>query len=224
MTISVLIADDHAVVRSGLAMLINSQQDMQVVGVAADGREAVELGVKLLPQVVLMDLSMPPGENGLIATARLKELLPEIRVLILTMHDDEEYLFQSLKAGAVGYIVKTAPDFDLLKAIRTVHQGESYLYPSAAKSLIERFLRQGNKSEEFESLQLLTEREKQTLRLVAMGYANKDIAEQLCLSVKTVEAYKARIMEKLDLKTKYGFKIALDVRNLIQKTISFLPA
>ncbi|MCC5464852.1 response regulator transcription factor [Pelosinus sp. Bkl1] len=199
---SVLIADDHAVVRSGLAMLINSQQDMQVVGVAADGREAVELGVKLLPQVVLMDLSMPPGENGLIATARLKELLPEIRVLILTMHDDEEYLFQSLKAGAVGYIVKTAPDFDLLKAIRTVHQGESYLYPSAAKSLIERFLRQGNKSEEFESLQLLTEREKQTLRLVAMGYANKDIAEQLCLSVKTVEAYKARIMEKLDLKTR----------------------
>nr|WP_200897045.1 response regulator transcription factor [Pelosinus fermentans] len=199
---SVLIADDHAVVRSGLAMLINSQQDMQVVGVAADGREAVELGVKLLPQVVLMDLSMPPGENGLIATARLKELLPEIRVLILTMHDDEEYLFQSLKAGAVGYIVKTAPDFDLLKAIRTVHQGESYLYPSAAKTLIERFLRQGNKSEEFESLQLLTEREKQTLRLVAMGYANKDIAEQLCLSVKTVEAYKARIMEKLDLKTR----------------------
>jgi two-component system response regulator NreC len=202
MSIRVLIADDHAVVRSGLAMLINSQQDMQVVGVAADGKEAVELGVKLLPHVALMDLSMPPGENGLIATARLKELLPQTRVLILTMHDDEEYLFQSLKAGAVGYILKNAPDFDLLKAIRTVHQGESYLYPSAAKSLIEGFLRQGNKSEEFESLQLLTEREKQTLRLVAMGYANKDIAEQLCLSVKTVEAYKARIMEKLHLKSR----------------------
>lgn len=200
MTIRVLIADDHAVVRSGLAMLINSQQDMQVVGVAADGKEAVELGVKLLPQVALMDLSMPPGENGLIATARLTELLPQTRVLILTMHDDEEYLFQSLKAGAVGYILKNAPDVDLLKAIRTVHQGESYLYPSAAKSLIEGFLRQGNKSEEFESLELLTEREKQTLRLVAMGYANKEIAGQLCLSVKTVEAYKARIMEKTSLK------------------------
>lgn len=202
MTIRVLIADDHAVVRSGLAMLINSQQDMQVVGVAADGKEAVELGIKLLPQVALMDLSMPPGENGLIATAKLKELLPQTRVLILTMHDDEEYLFQSLKAGAVGYILKNAPDVDLLKAIRTVHQGESYLYPSAAKSLIEGFLRQGNKSEEFESLELLTEREKQTLRLVAMGYANKEIAGQLCLSVKTVEAYKARIMEKLHLKTR----------------------
>lgn len=202
MTIRVLIADDHAVVRSGLAMLINSQQDMQVVGVAADGKEAVELGVKLLPQVALMDLSMPPGENGLIATARLTELLPQTRVLILTMHDDEEYLFQSLKAGAVGYILKNAPDVDLLKAIRTVHQGESYLYPSAAKSLIEGFLRQGNKSEEFESLELLTEREKQTLRLVAMGYANKEIAGQLCISVKTVEAYKAKIMEKLHLKTR----------------------
>ena len=214
MTIRVLVADDHAVVRSGLAMLINSQQDMQVVGVAADGREAVELGVKLLPHVALMDLSMPPGENGLIATARLKELLPQTRVLILTMHDDEEYLFQSLKAGAVGYILKNAPDFDLLKAIRTVHQGESYLYPSAAKSLIEGFLRQGNKGEKIESLQLLTEREKQTLRLVAMGYANKDIAGQLCVSVKTVEAYKARIMEKLHLKTrpemvKYAMKKGL---------------
>lgn len=214
MTIRVLVADDHAVVRSGLAMLINSQQDMQVVGVAADGREAVELGVKLLPHVALMDLSMPPGENGLIATARLKELLPQTRVLILTMHDDEEYLFQSLKAGAVGYILKNAPDFDLLKAIRTVHQGESYLYPSAAKSLIEGFLRQGNKGEKIESLQLLTEREKQTLRLVAMGYANKDIAGQLCLSVKTVEAYKARIMEKLHLKSrpemvKYAMKKGL---------------
>lgn len=214
MAIRVLIADDHAVVRSGLAMLINSQQDMQVVGVAADGKEAVELGVKLLPHVALMDLSMPPGENGLIATARLKELLPETQVLILTMHDDEEYLFQALKAGAVGYILKNALDFDLLKAIRTVHRGESYLYPSAAKSLIEGFLRQGNKDAEFEPLQLLTEREKQTLRLVAMGYANKDIAGQLCLSVKTVEAYKARIMEKLHLKTrpemvKYAMKKGL---------------
>jgi len=214
MAIRVLIADDHAVVRSGLAMLINSQQDMQVVGVAADGKEAVELGVKLLPHVALMDLSMPPGENGLIATARLKELLPETQVLILTMHDDEEYLFQALKAGAVGYILKNALDFDLLKAIRTVHRGESYLYPSAAKSLIEGFLRQGNKDAEFEPLQLLTEREIQTLRLVAMGYANKDIAGQLCLSVKTVEAYKARIMEKLHLKTrpemvKYAMKKGL---------------
>ncbi|GMB00294.1 response regulator transcription factor [Pelosinus sp. IPA-1] len=214
MTIRVLIADDHAVVRSGLAMLINSQQDMEVVGEAADGREAVELGLKLLPQVALMDLSMPPGENGLIATARLKELLPQTRVLILTMHDDEEYLFQSLKAGAMGYILKNAPQFDLIQAIRTVNQGESYLYPSAAKSLIEGFLRQGNKREEVESLTLLTERERQTLRLVAMGYANKDIAEQLCLSVKTVEAYKTRIMEKLQFKTrpemvKYAIKKGL---------------
>lgn len=200
--ITVVIADDHAVVRSGLAMLINSQSDMEVVGVAADGREAVELAIKLRPQVVLMDLRMPPGENGLLATARLQELAPQIHVLILTMHDDEEYLFQSLKAGASGYILKNAPDFDLIKAIRTVNQGEPYLYPSATKSLIEDFLCRRNKGDEKESLNLLTEREQQTLRLVAMGYANKEIGEKLCLSVKTVEAYKAKIMEKLQLRTR----------------------
>lgn len=200
--ITIVIADDHAVVRSGLAMLINSQPDMEVIGVAADGREAVDLAVKLLPQVVLMDLRMPPGENGLLATARLHELVPHIQVLILTMHDDEEYLFQSLKAGAAGYILKNAPDFDLIKAIHTVNQGEPYLYPTATKSLIEEFLRRKNKDDEFESRMLLTEREQQTLRLVAMGYANKDIAEKLYLSVKTVESYKAKIMEKLQLKTR----------------------
>lgn len=200
--ITVVIADDHAVVRSGLAMLINSQPDMEVVGVAADGREAVDLAIKLLPEVVVMDLRMPPGENGLLATARLQELAPQIKVLILSMHDDEEYLFQALKVGATGYILKNAPDFDLIKAIHTVKQGEPYLYPSATKSLIEDFLRHKHKDSEFESLTLLTEREEQTLRLVAMGYANKDIAEKLCLSVKTVEAYKAKIMEKLQLKTR----------------------
>jgi len=200
--ITILIADDHAVVRSGLAMLINSQPDMEVVGVAADGREAVDLAVKLLPEVVVMDLRMPPGENGLLATARLQELAPQIKVLILTMHDDEEYLFQALKVGAMGYILKNAPEFDLIKAIHTVSQGHPYLYPSATQSLIDDFLRHKNKGSALESLTLLTEREEQTLRLVAMGYANKDIAEKLCLSVKSVEAYKARIMEKLQLKTR----------------------
>ena len=200
--ITVVIADDHAVVRSGLAMLINSQQDMEVIGVAADGREAVEIAIKLLPQVVLMDLRMPPGENGLLATARLQELAPHIKVLILTMHDDEEYLFQSLKAGATGYILKNAPDFDLIRAIRTVHQGDPYLYSTATRTLIEDFLRRKNNGDESEALTLLSEREEQTLRLVAMGYANKDIAEKLCLSVKTVEAYKAKIMEKLQMKSR----------------------
>ena len=200
--ITILIADDHAVVRSGLAMLINSQPDMEVVGVAADGREAVELAMKLLPEVVVMDLRMPPGENGLLATARLQELAPQINVLILTMHDDEEYLFQALKVGAAGYILKNAPDFDLIKAIRTVNQGEPYLYPSATKSLIGDFLRRKNKGAEIESFNLLTEREQQTLRLVAMGYGNKEVAEKLCLSVKTVKSYKAKIMEKLQLQTR----------------------
>ncbi len=200
--ITILIADDHAVVRSGLAMLIDSQHDMEVIGVAADGGEAVELAIKLLPDVIVMDLRMPPGENGLLATARLQELIPQSKVLILSMHDDEEYLFQALKVGARGYILKNAPDFDLIKAIRMVNQGQPYLYPSATKSLIGDFLRRINKGAEFESLTLLTEREEQTLRLVAMGYGNKEIADKMCLSVKTVEAYKAKIMEKLQLKTR----------------------
>ena len=200
--ITILIADDHAVVRSGLAMLIDSQHDMEVIGVAADGGEAVELAIKLLPDVIVMDLRMPPGENGLLATARLQELTPQSKVLILSMHDDEEYLFQALKVGASGYILKNAPDFDLIKAIRMVNQGQPYLYPSATKSLIGDFLRRINKGAEFESLTLLTEREEQTLRLVAMGYGNKEIADKMCLSVKTVEAYKAKIMEKLQLKTR----------------------
>ena len=121
---------------------------------------------------------MPPGENGLVATARLKEVAPQIRVLILSMHDDEEYLFQSLKSGATGYILKSAPDFDLINAIRTVNQGAPYLYPSATKSLIEEFMCRKDKGSNVDSIQLLTEREEQTLRLVAMGYANKDIAER----------------------------------------------
>lgn len=197
--IRIIIADDHAIVRSGLAMLINSEQDMEVVGLAGDGREAYELCSKLKPQVVLMDLRMPPGEDGLVSTARIKAEWPEIQVLILTMHDDEEYLFQALKSGASGYILKTAPNCDLIQAIHTVNQGNAYLYPSAAKVLIEDFLKLAAKNEHKESLSLLTERERQLLKWVALGYSNKEISESLCISVKTVEAHKANIMEKLHL-------------------------
>ncbi|MBO8162818.1 MAG: response regulator transcription factor [Brevibacillus sp.] len=202
MSIRLLIADDHAVVRSGLAMLLEAQPDMSVVDTAADGREAVEKAVRLKPDVVLMDLSMPPGENGLTATARLKELVPEINILVLTMHDDEEYLFRVLKAGASGYILKSAPDVDLLTAIRTVHKGSAYLYPSATRSLIQEFLRRAEDGEEKDSLRLLTDREQEILSLIALGYSNKEIAEQLVVSVKTIETHKAHIMEKLQLKTR----------------------
>ncbi len=202
MSIRVLIADDHAVVRSGLSMLINAQEDMEVVGTAADGKEAVEKALELRPDIVLMDLSMPPGENGLSATTRLKEAAPEIEILVLTMHDDEEYLFRVLQAGASGYILKSAPDMDLIAAIRTVHQGAAYLYPSATKSLIQEFLQRVQRGEDANQYHVLTDREREILVLIAKGYSNKEIAELLVVSVKTVETHKTKIMEKLHLKTR----------------------
>ncbi|MFC4767095.1 response regulator [Effusibacillus consociatus] len=202
MSIRVLIADDHAIVRSGLSMLLNAQKDMEVIDTAAEGREAVDKALELRPDIVLMDLSMPPGENGLSATARLKEGAPDIDILILTMHDDEEYLFRVLQAGASGYVLKSAPDMDLLTAIRTVHQGAAYLHPSAAKSLIQEFLQRVQKGEDVDSYHILTEREQEILALIAKGYSNKEIAEQLIVSVKTVETHKTKIMEKLHLKTR----------------------
>ncbi|WP_323372896.1 response regulator transcription factor [Tumebacillus lacus] len=202
MAIKLLIADDHAIVRSGLSMLIGSHADLEVVGTAADGREAVEKALALRPDLVLMDLSMPPGENGLSATSRLKEAAPEIEVLVLTMHDDEEYLFRVLQAGASGFILKSAPDQDLIAAIRQVAGGSAYLHPSATKSLIQEFLQRVQKGEDADRYSVLTDREQEILTLIAKGYANKEIAEQLVVSVKTVETHKAKIMEKLQMKTR----------------------
>jgi two-component system response regulator NreC len=203
MAIRLLIADDHAIVRSGLSMLINAQTDMEVIATAADGAEAYKKAIELKPDVVLMDLSMPPGENGLSATQRLRDSAPDIHILVLTMHDDEEYLFRVLQAGAHGYILKSAPDSDLLTAIRTVHTGAAYLHPSATKSLITEFLSRVQKGENLEQFHVLTDREQEILTLIAKGYSNKEIAEKLIVSVKTVETHKAKIMEKLQMKTRH---------------------
>jgi two-component system response regulator NreC len=195
-------------------MLIQAQPDMEVIDTAADGKEAFDKSIRLNPDVVVMDLSMPPGENGLSATARLKEAKPEINVLVLTMHDDEEYLFRILKAGASGYILKSAPDNELIAAIRTVHQGAAYLYPSAARTLIQEFLHRVEQGKDLDDYQVLTEREREILTYIAKGYSNKEIAELLHVSVKTVETHKAHVMEKLQLKTrpelvKYALKKGL---------------
>ncbi|ARU60213.1 LuxR family two component transcriptional regulator [Tumebacillus sp. BK434] len=202
MSIRLLIADDHAIVRSGLSMLIGSQSDMEVIATAADGKEAVDKALDLRPDIVLMDLSMPPGENGLSATSRLKDAAPEIDILVLTMHDDEEYLFRVLQAGASGYILKSAPDLDLINAIRTVHSGAAYLHPTATKSLIAEFLQRVQKGQDVENFHVLTDREQEILQYIAKGYSNKEIAEQLIVSVKTVETHKSKIMEKLQMKTR----------------------
>lgn len=202
MSIKVLIADDHAVVRSGLTMLINTQDDMKVVATASNGREAYDKTLEFKPDVVIMDLNMGPGENGYSTTMRLKKTVPEVEVLILTMHDDREYLYKVLKAGASGYILKNAEEMDVMTAIRTVYHGEAYLYPQATKALIQEFLKRVD-SEDNPAYQELTSREQEILVMIAKGYSNKEIGELLYISVKTVEMHKAHIMEKLQLRTRH---------------------
>ncbi|GAA0136685.1 nitrate respiration regulation response regulator NreC [Paenibacillus sp. YSY-4.3] len=198
----IVIADDHAVVRSGFSMILNYQPDMEVVATAADGIEAYQMVAKHNPDVLLMDLSMPPGESGLIATGKISSDYPDTKILILTMYDDEEYLFHVLKNGAAGYVLKNAPDEELLTAIRTVHQGETYIHSRMATSLVREFIKKDQESSDSDPFNLLTKREIEVLPLVAKGYGNKEIAEKLFISVKTVEVHKAKIMEKLGLKSR----------------------
>ncbi|WP_434121989.1 response regulator [Salinicoccus roseus] len=199
----IVIADDHAVVRTGFSMLINYQPDMEVVGTAADGRQAFEKVKELGPDVLLMDLSMPPGESGLFAASRIHDAFPDIMILILTMYDDEEYITHTFRSGAKGYILKNSPDEELIKAIRKVHDGERYIDPVLMDENMEKLLNDEEVPEKLgEPFSILTKRELEILPLVAKGYGNKDIAEMLFVSVKTVEAHKARIMEKLSLSTR----------------------
>lgn len=198
----IIIADDHAVVRSGFMHILNFQQDMEVVATAADGLEAYDLVAKHKPDVLLMDLSMPPGESGLIATGKINEDFPDTKIVILTMYDDEEYLFHVLKNGASGYVLKNSPDEELFAAIRTVYDGGTYIQPSMATSLVREFVKKDSDEVETDPFKILSKREIEVLPLVAKGYGNKEIAEMLYISVKTVEAHKAKLMEKLNLKSK----------------------
>ncbi|UOR14013.1 response regulator transcription factor [Halobacillus amylolyticus] len=197
----VLLVDDHAVVRMGLKMLLNSQDNMEVVGEASEGNEGIEKAQATSPDVILMDLSMPYGKDGLSATSELKKLLPDTAILVLTMHDDEEYLFRAIQTGASGCVLKSAPHNELINAIESVNTGNAYLHPSATKKLMEEYL--GNlKHNGSDLFELLSEREKEILTLVAKGYANKEIAGKLIISVKTVETHKSNLMEKLQMKTR----------------------
>jgi two-component system, NarL family, response regulator NreC len=201
--IRVFIADDHAVLRAGLRMLLDAESDMEVIGEAADGRDAVKQVVEMKPDVVLLDVSMP-HVNGLEALQKIVEKVPDSRVLILTMHNDEGYLRSALAAGGAGYVLKQAADSMLLSAIRVVHQGGTYLHPEHTQALLEqnedqKASKRLSEEESSDLLRCLSSRELEVLRLIAMGYTNKQAADQLYLSVKTVETYKARLMVKLDL-------------------------
>ncbi|OLS40478.1 response regulator transcription factor [Bacillus sp. MRMR6] len=199
--IKILLVDDHAVVRMGLTLLLNNNPEMEVIGEASEGNEGIKKALKLKPNVVVMDLSMPHGKDGLSATAELKKLMPEVNILILTMHDDEEYLFRAVQAGASGCILKSAPHDELMSAIESVAKGDAYLHPAATKRLMEEYLI-SMKQDSSDIYNLLSEREKEVLTLIAKGYANKEIAEKLIISVKTVETHKGNLMEKLQMKTR----------------------
>jgi two-component system response regulator NreC len=200
--IRILIVDDHALVRSGLSALLGSKPHLEVVGEAAEGNEAIRQAAALRPDVVLMDLSMPHGKDGLATTAELKKTLPNVQVLILTMHDDEEYLFRAIHVGASGYLLKSAPHDELVSAIESVHQGNAYLNPNATKRLMSEYLDRLKRGENIDTYESLSEREKEVLALIAKGYSNKEISEHLTLSVKTVETHKGNLMEKLNVRTR----------------------
>jgi two-component system response regulator NreC len=193
--IRVLLADDHMVVRIGLKALINSEPDMEVAGEASNGQEAIERARALLPDIIVMDISMPEMD-GLEATRRIRAELPDCQILILTVHAQERYLFPVLKAGAAGYVLKSTVDTELLNAIRTVAQGGAFLYPSATRMLLEDYLAHLPEQDAYEQL---SEREREVLKLLALGNTASQAADKLALSPKTVETYRTRIMQKLNL-------------------------
>ncbi len=196
----VLLADDHSVLRIGLRMLIEAQPDMTVVGEAGNGLEALAKAEELVPDVLLLDLSMPLL-GGLAALGRLRQTVPQTRVLVLTMHDDEEYLRVALQSGAAGYVLKRAAETELLAAIRAVMRGDFYLHPGVTRLLLDDMdlLPTPPLTDPWETL---SEREQQVLRLVALGHTSAEIAGTLSLSAKTIETYRARGMEKLEFRTR----------------------
>lgn len=198
--ISVLLADDHSIVRSGLKHIIDSQTDMQVVDEAENGEEAVYKALEQQPDVVIMDLNMPK-KSGLVATKQITEANSEIKIIVLTMHENREYLYRVLQAGASSYLLKSYNEDDLIEAIRTVHRGEAYLYPDATRLLLEDYMKKSNTFEEDKNLKL-TGREQEVLSYLAKGYTNREIGEHLYLSIKTIESHKSKIMDKLNLKTR----------------------
>lgn len=196
--IRVLVVDDHAIVRAGIRMLLNSTEDIEVVGEAADAAEALARTRELSPDVVLMDIGLP-GMTGLEATRELHRLYPESRVLMVTIHEDQEYFFEALSAGASGYVLKEATPTELLSAIRTVHQGGVAFHLALARQLLDDYLRRVRTGDEAESYGQLTEREREVLRLTAEGRSAREVAELLYLSPKTVERHRANLMRKLNL-------------------------
>lgn len=193
-TIKTLVVDDHAMMRDGIRALLGLHDDIEIVGEASEGKEAIERALKLAPDVIVMDIAMP-GMDGLEATRRITRKMSRTKVLVLTQHDNKEYILSTIKAGAAGYVPKRALGSDLVEAIRAVYQGDSFLYPSAAAALIEDYRQQP----EEDPYDRLTAREREILKLIAEGHTSREIAGMLFISLKTVLGHRAKLMEKLDL-------------------------
>ena len=196
--IKVLLAEDHVVVREGTRELIQREADIEVVGEAGDGEEAIEMVNKLRPDVVIMDISMPKL-SGIEATKQIKALHPAISVLILTAYDNDQYIFAILEAGAAGYLLKNVRGRELVDAIRAVHAGESVLYPTIARRVISHLMSPVSSATEAQTIEFLSEREMEVLKLAAKGISNKDIAKELFLSPRTVQAHLGNIFNKLSV-------------------------
>ncbi|PYT17172.1 MAG: DNA-binding response regulator [Acidobacteria bacterium] len=194
----VLVVDDHAIVRQGLRAILDTEPDIEVVGEAADGREAVRKTMALRPDVVIMDVSMP-RMNGLEATARIAKEIPEVKIVALTMHSSEEYVYSLLKAGARGYLLKESVSSDLIEAIHAVKAGGTYLHPAISTKVVDGYLKKPHAKSRQGMMDVLTPREREILQLIAEGHTNKEIAGLLVLSVKTIENHRTRIMDKLEI-------------------------
>mgnify|MGYP001203868624 CR=1 FL=1 len=201
--IKILVADDHALLREGIIAILKLHDDVEVVGEASDGMDAIQKAQKLRPDIVLMDIAMP-GLGGLEATVEIKKASPEIKILVLSQYDDREYVSRLIKAGVSGYILKHAVGTDLLSSIRAVARGEFYLYSAIASSVIGDYLSKKGEASVEDPYERLTDREKQVLKLIAEGHSHKEIASMLDISVKTVIAHYANFQEKLDIRTRAG--------------------
>jgi len=199
--IKILIADDHAVVREGTRRVLEQEPDMEVVGEAGDGEEAVTLATSLKPDVAIMDISMPKMD-GIEATRRIKATCPSVNVLILSAYDDDQFIFSLLEAGAAGYLLKSVRSRELLDAIRAVYSGESVLHPAIARKVLNRFVSASGNPESKEPLGMLSDREMEVLKLAAKGLSNQDIADKLCLSIRTVQGHLGHIFNKLQVSSR----------------------
>jgi two-component system response regulator NreC len=213
---NIVIAEDYTILREGLRVLISSNPDFEVVGEAGDGREAIRCVEKLQPDLILMDLSMP-RMNGMEAIREVKKRSPKTKVLVLTVHKTEEYILATLRAGADGYALKDATHAELMVAIKNVLSGKHYISPEISDKVIEGYLEGKKTLKPRTSWETLTQREREILKLIAEGYKNKEIADYLCISPKTVEKHRANLMQKLDLHSTSALTVLAIEKGLVAR-------